>query len=95
MDATDLTFNDNSFDLTTLLEVLEHIPSAEQAVAESVRVSRRFVIVSVPSKPDDNPQHIHLLDEATLRRWFAAAGVERVNFDYAPGHLMAVAKVAG
>jgi ubiquinone/menaquinone biosynthesis C-methylase UbiE len=93
MDVTDLTFDTDAFDVTTALEVLEHIPAVTRAVAEAVRVTRRFVVVSVPSKPDDNPQHIHLLDETKLRELFAEAGVSRVNCDYVLGHIVAVANV--
>lgn len=93
MDATQLQFADNSFDVTTLLEVLEHIPNVERAISEAVRVSRRFVVLSVPSKPDDNPEHIHLLNEPRLREVFAAAGVPRLNCDYVLGHLVAVANL--
>jgi 2-polyprenyl-3-methyl-5-hydroxy-6-metoxy-1,4-benzoquinol methylase len=92
-DATNLTFPDASFDVVTALEVLEHIPDAAQAIAEIVRVARRFVIASVPSQPDDNPEHIHLFSHADLERMFAAAGVKRVNFESVLNHTIAVAKV--
>ncbi len=75
------------------LEAFEHIPAVTGAVAEVVRVTRRFVVVSAPSKPDNNPQHIHLLDETKLRELFAEAGVSRVNCDYVLGHIVAVANV--
>jgi 2-polyprenyl-3-methyl-5-hydroxy-6-metoxy-1,4-benzoquinol methylase len=93
MDVTELAFDADSFDVTTLLEVLEHVPSVAKAVAETVRVTQRFIIVSAPSRPDDNPQHIHLLSEERLRELFAAAGVTRVNCDYVLGHVIAVASV--
>jgi len=93
MDVTDLTFDTDTFDVTTALEVLEHIPAITRAVAELVRVTRRFVIVSAPSKPDDNPQHIHLLDETKLRELFAEAGISRVSCDYVRSHIVAVANV--
>lgn len=93
MDVTTLAYADESFDVVTLLEVLEHIPNAARALVETVRVARRFVILSVPSKEDNNPEHIHLFDEADLRRMFAEAGVERVNFDYVLNHRIAVAHV--
>ncbi len=95
MDAAQLDFPAGAFDVVTLLEVLEHIPAVREALSEAVRVARRFVVLSVPSQPDDNPGHIHLLDEKTLRRFFSGSGVTRVSFDYVPGHLMAVANVGG
>ena len=93
MDVTRLDFDADTFDVTTVLEVLEHVPSVARAVAEAVRVTRRFVIASVPSKADDNPQHIHLLDVERIRELFAAAGAVRVNCDFVLGHLVVVAKV--
>lgn len=90
-DATDLPFPDRSFDVVTLLEVLEHIPDAESALAECVRVCQRALLITVPSRPDNNPEHIHLFDEARLRRMLAACGVSRVKCDGVPRHLTLLA----
>lgn len=84
---------DNSFDVVTLLEVLEHIQQVEKAVEAAVRLARRYVVVTVPSKPDNNPEHIHLLDKKKLTRLFAAAGCKKMKFGGVNGHLMAVASV--
>jgi 2-polyprenyl-3-methyl-5-hydroxy-6-metoxy-1,4-benzoquinol methylase len=92
-DATNLTFPDASVDVVTVLEVLEHIPDAARAVAEAVRVARRFVIASVPSQPDDNPEHIHLFSHADLEQMFLSAGVARINFESVLNHTIIVAKV--
>jgi ubiquinone/menaquinone biosynthesis C-methylase UbiE len=92
-DATRLGFADGSFDGVTFLEVLEHIPDPNAALREAVRVARRFVILSVPSKPDDNPEHIHLFDRPTLARMLEEAGAPRANFDHVLNHLIAVARV--
>ena len=70
----------------TLLEVLEHIPDAQAALAEAVRVCRRALLLSVPSRPDDNPEHIHLFDEDALRGMLALCGVTRVKCGGVPGH---------
>jgi ubiquinone/menaquinone biosynthesis C-methylase UbiE len=93
MDATRLALADHGVDVVTFLEVLEHIPAAARALAEAVRIARRFVVVSVPSKEDDNPEHIHLFDRQALGRMFANAGAARVRFDAVLNHLIAVATV--
>lgn len=81
------------FDIVTMLEVLEHIPKAEQAVNAAVRLTRRYVVVTVPSKPDNNPEHIHLLTKERLIELFSAAGCERLKFGGVNGHLIAIASL--
>lgn len=93
-DVTALAFDDASFDTVTLLEVLEHVPDTARALAEVCRVARRFVLLSVPSQPDENPEHIHLFSAAVLEPLLRTAGAARVTFDYAPGHIIVVAKVS-
>jgi 2-polyprenyl-3-methyl-5-hydroxy-6-metoxy-1,4-benzoquinol methylase len=46
-----LQFADGEFDLAAAIEVLEHVPDPEQAVAEMARVARRHLLVSVPREP--------------------------------------------
>ncbi len=46
-----LQFGDGEFDLAAAIEVLEHVPEPEQAVAEMARVARRHLLVSVPREP--------------------------------------------
>jgi len=91
MDVTDLGFEDDSFDVVTVLEVLEHLKQPERAVLEVVRVARRFVVASVPSKEDDNPEHIQLFDGAALKRMFAEAGARNTTVTYVRGHIICVA----
>lgn len=82
---------DNSFDVVTALEVLEHIPEVEKAVKNIVRLSKRYVVVSVPSKPDNNPEHIHLLTKEKLTAVFTEAGAKKLHFDGVNGHLFMTA----
>ena len=91
VDATALPFADRSFDVVTLLEVLEHVPDAPRALAEAVRVAERFIVVTVPSREDDNPEHIHLFDSRSLRALFTNAGAASVHVEYLRGHILAVA----
>ena len=86
-DICTLDAPDKSFDVVTMLEVLEHIPDVGTAIANAVRISKRYVVVSVPSKPDDNPEHIHLLTKDRLTDMFGKAGIKKLHFDGVNGHL--------
>jgi SAM-dependent methyltransferase len=50
-DITRLPFPDKSFDLVLAIEVLEHVPHPDLALAELSRVAARDVVVSVPREP--------------------------------------------
>lgn len=84
---------DKSFDVVTMLEVLEHIPEVEKAIMNAVRLAKRYVVVSVPSKEDDNPEHIHLLTKEILTDLFTRAGAKSLHFDGVNGHLFMTARV--
>jgi 2-polyprenyl-3-methyl-5-hydroxy-6-metoxy-1,4-benzoquinol methylase len=47
----DLPFAENEFDLTTAIEVLEHVPDPEHTLAEMARCAERHLLVSVPREP--------------------------------------------
>lgn len=68
-DITSLPFEPASFDLVTCLEVLEHIPSTlfEKALTELERVSKRYIIISVPNNQDLD---YHLVICPSCRCWF-------------------------
>lgn len=90
-DICDSGIPDKSFDVVTMLEVLEHIPDTERAVRNAVRLARNYVIVSVPSKPDDNPEHIHLFSNEDLKNHFLAAGCSKVKFMSVTNHRVMIA----
>lgn len=76
-----------------LLEVLEHIPEVDKTVEAAVKMARKYVVVSVPSKEDDNPEHIHLLTKDILTKLFADAGYTKLHFSGVNGHLIMVATI--
>jgi ubiquinone/menaquinone biosynthesis C-methylase UbiE len=92
-DGASLPFENDRFDVVTALEVLEHQADPMPMAREAVRVGRRFVLASVPSKPDDNPEHVQLFSGERLARLLEDAGVESVRISYVPNHIVAVARI--
>lgn len=92
-DVTALPFENRSFDIVTMLEVLEHVSETRKALAEVCRVARRFLLFSVPSKEDDNPEHIHLFDQQQFRALLGEQGITRVSFDYVLNHMIVLARI--
>jgi SAM-dependent methyltransferase len=50
-DIARLPFPDDRFDLVLAIEVLEHVPEPEAALAELARVARHDLVLSVPREP--------------------------------------------
>ncbi len=46
-----LPYKDNSFDLVICSEVLEHLEDTQKALNELRRVTRKYVVLSVPNEP--------------------------------------------
>lgn len=89
----DCRLPDKYFDVVTMLEVLEHIPDTRKAVGNAVRLARKYIIVSVPSKPDDNPEHIHLFTNDDLKNLFIEAGCVKVKFMSVTNHRVMAAYI--
>lgn len=82
-DAGVLPFPDRSADLVTSIEVLEHLPGYEQAVAEMARITRGRLVVSVPWEPwfrlgnlgrgknvkrwGNDPEHVNFFNPRSLQ----------------------------
>src|SRR3990167_9585086 len=50
-DIYKLPYKSNSFDLVVCTEVLEHLENPRKAYRELIRVSRKYVLLSVPNEP--------------------------------------------
>ncbi len=46
-----LSFKDNSFDLVMATEVLEHLEEPRKGLKELIRVSKKYLLLSVPNEP--------------------------------------------
>jgi hypothetical protein len=55
-DAVHLPFKDNAFDVIILGDCIEHIYKWRDAIAEAVRVTSKYVVITVPR--DDRTVHI-------------------------------------
>ena len=84
---------DKSFDVVSMLEVMEHIPNTVVVVKNAIRLAKNYIIVSVPSKPDDNPEHIHLFSNEDLQRLFLENGCSKVKFMSVTNHRVMVATI--
>jgi 2-polyprenyl-3-methyl-5-hydroxy-6-metoxy-1,4-benzoquinol methylase len=51
MEAANLPFAENEFELASAIEVLEHVPDPEHTVSEMARCAERHLLVSVPREP--------------------------------------------
>ncbi len=93
MDAEALELEDGYAEVVTTLEVLEHLQSPRRAAAEAVRVASKYVVASVPSKEDNNPEHINLFDARGFESLFLDAGARGVKVEYVLNHMLAVVRV--
>jgi len=71
----DIKFKENSFDLVICSEVLEHIENPEKGFKELVRVSSKYVLLSVPNEPWF--MGANLIRGKNLERW--GNDIEHIN----------------
>ena len=91
--ASSLSYEDGHFDVVTALEVLEHMESPLAAVKELIRVASQYILVSVPSKPDNNPEHIQLFSADDLENLLLQGGAKSVQLHHVLNHRIALGKL--
>jgi len=71
-DAVAIPIKSDSFDCVACIETLEHVDEPGMIARELERVSRKYVVVSVPDGSKDNwDGHKHFFDLGKLRSLFA------------------------
>ena len=90
-DLTALPFPAGRFPCITALEVLEHLQDARAGLAELSRVGGRFLLLTVPAKPDHNPEHLHHLHGQQLAAWLRELGWSQVKLDGVLNHQVVIA----
>lgn len=93
MDVCQMSFADRQFDVATALEVLEHLEQPQLAVRELVRVTKKHLIISVPAKEDDNPEHIQLFTKQSMTQLLQDASVRKIDISYVLNHMIVVASL--
>jgi ubiquinone/menaquinone biosynthesis C-methylase UbiE len=66
-DIYGLDFKDNSFDLVLCTEVLEHLEDPQRALKELIRVSKKYLLLSVPNEPFFSLAS--LIQGKNIKRW--------------------------
>lgn len=85
-EARDIGFPDDSFDIVTAFDVLEHIPENEVAkvCSELLRVTKKYVIVRVPTKAEKGDMDAYYETIKPKEWWeeqFAAQGGKIISCD--------------
>ncbi|KAA0097789.1 class I SAM-dependent methyltransferase [Mycolicibacterium sp. P1-18] len=98
VDATEMAFDDGTFDLAVFALSFHHLPPglAARVIAEGTRVADKLVIIDLPRPPAP----LHLIRLATMLPWapfipFVHDGVISSLRSYSPSALRTLAAAAG
>ena len=71
--------SDKSVDVVLASEILEHLEYPEMAIKEAMRIAKQYIIITVPSKPDDNPEHIQYFTLEDIKKLFDEYNISSIN----------------
>ncbi|KKQ37138.1 MAG: Methylase involved in ubiquinone/menaquinone biosynthesis [Candidatus Woesebacteria bacterium GW2011_GWA1_37_7] len=83
-----LPLKDNSYDFVLCTEVLEHLEKPDKALKELVRVSRKYLALSVPNEPFFSLKNLLMIKN--IRRF--GSSVEHINWWTSRGFVKFVLK---
>lgn len=94
----DLPYKSISFDLTVCTEVLEHLDNPKKAYKELIRVSKKYILLSVPNEPwftfqrmarfqnlrhfGAHPEHIQHWTYSAFHKFVKVKGVKIIEKKY-------------
>lgn len=97
-DIYNLSFDDSSQDLVLCTEVLEHLKEPERAINELIRVSKKYVVLSVPNEPffsfrnllkgkhikrlGNTPGHINWWTSSTFEKLVKKLGLKIIKIEH-------------
>ena len=88
-----IPMDDSSGDLVVMSEILEHLPYPKLAANEAIRLASKYIYITVPLKPDDNPEHIQLFTKESLTELFVHPKVSSINISYLPKHIVGIVEL--
>jgi len=90
--AYDLPYDENSQDLVTAVETIEHLENPVEAVKELRRVSKKYVLITVPYKKMNRDVlcpycfkkhkldgHLHVFDQKKLENLCSESGFKKIK----------------
>lgn len=72
------SISDKSVDMVLASEILEHLENPIDAVLEAVRIAKKYIIITVPSKADNNPEHIQYFKIDDMKALLEKVGLKNV-----------------
>jgi ubiquinone/menaquinone biosynthesis C-methylase UbiE len=93
-DGFSLPLTDKAFETVILAEILDHIDNPLKLLLEAVRVSRKRIVITVPTDLND-PTHLSQFDQSSLTKMIGQVpGVISVSVDVIPHFLVASLDIA-